>query len=60
MSSRTGENIAKITGVVSADSEERALEKAWELAGSDTAFGFIVEEIDLEKGYKHTVYKASI
>ena len=57
---RTEERIARVTGVVSADTEEAAKVKAWELAGSDYRFRVEVEEIDVEKGYYLVVYKSEI
>lgn len=57
---RTGEPIGKTVGVVFAQNEDEARDKAWELAGSDTACGLEVFEADMEKGFKFTVYKSQI
>lgn len=57
---RTGEHTAKIVGVVQAAFEDEALKKAWDLAGSDTACGLEVVEIDLSAGCSFTMYKSMI
>lgn len=57
---RTFEHVGKMTGVVQAESEEAAYQKAWELAGSDTNCDLKVYEIDLEQGFRFAVYKSEI
>lgn len=57
---QSGERIGKTVGVVAAESENEAEEKAWALAGSATAYGLKVDKIDLNEGFKFTVYKSEI
>lgn len=56
---RRGERIGKRVGVVFAENEEQAREKAWELGGCDTACKLRITEVD-EKGFNYTVYKSEI
>ena len=60
MNRRANENIDKIVGVVEAAHEDEAMEKAWKLAGNDTAYNLEVQEINLTAGFMFTVYKAMI
>ena len=57
---RTMEHLAVNTGIVQAESEEEARQKAWNLAGSDTCCGLQVQEIDPAKGFSYIVYKSEI
>lgn len=57
---RTFDPIAKIVGVVVAESEEEAMTKAWELAGNDVRHGLTVQEIDPAEGFSFAVYKSQI
>lgn len=56
---RTSERIGKVTGVVFAENEEDASEKAWQLAGNDAACGLEVVPVP-EDGFRYTVYKSQI
>ena len=58
-SKRPGEPIGKRCGVVFADSEDAALETAWDKFGSDTDCKPWVEEVP-EDGMSFTVYKSQI
>lgn len=57
---RTLENIGKITGVVQAELEEEARQKAWDLAGGDTCCNLEVYEVDARQGYSYVVYRSEI
>ncbi len=58
-SSRTGAPLGKQCGVVFADSQEEASDKAWNKYGSDNACKLWVEEVP-EDGYSFIVYKSEI
>lgn len=58
-SRRTGAPIGKKTGVVFADTEERAKEIAWEKHGSEASCKLWVEEVPPE-GMSFMVYKSEI
>ena len=57
---RTAEPMAKVVGVVTAENEDEAKDKAWKLAGNDCRALLSVEKIDAEEGYFYTVYKSQI
>ncbi len=57
---RTLERIGKVVGVVLASSEEEAIAKAWDIAGSDACCSLQVQEIDMAKGFSYVVYKSEI
>ncbi|MCM1221711.1 MAG: hypothetical protein NC548_45290 [Lachnospiraceae bacterium] len=57
--SRTGAPIGKRCGVVFANSQDEAFDKAWDKYGNDFSCKLWVEEVT-EDGYNFTVYKSEI
>lgn len=57
---RTGERIGQTCCVVAAEDEEQAREKAYELCGNDASAFHCIEEINLDEGFRYTVYKSSM
>ncbi len=57
---RTMEHLAVNTGIVQAESEEEARQRAWDLAGSNLCCGLKIFEVDLDKGFTYTIYKCGI
>ena len=62
---RTGEHIGVTVGVIEADTQEEAENRAWELHGSDTACGFEIWELIPDRAGanrtgKYTVYRSEM
>lgn len=62
--SRTGAVLGIVTGVVVADSEEDARDKAWACAGNDSRYALevddITEQLTQDGCFSFTVYKSEI